>query len=200
MPAGNGFRSTRVPSTGRRRSGKSARRIGLRYDPPMKHIFFALMTLALGTALSAQQVTKQQVAGITNFTRLETTIACGGATTPEALTGIKKMGFNAVFNLRQANEPDANIPAEEAAARKVGLNFIHIPYNTQAPTPEVGDRFLAEIQKPGNQPAYIHCAGGSRAAGMWMLKRVLVDKWDVERATKEATDLGLANERVKVYA
>ena len=169
--------------------------------PGMKHTLFALMALtATTTGLMAQQVTKQQVAGVTNFARLETTIACGGATTPEALTEIKKMGFAAVFNLRQASEADANIPAEEAAARKAGLNFIHIPYNTQAPTPEVGDRFLAEIQKPGNQPAYIHCAGGSRAAGMWMLKRVLVDKWDVEKATKEAVDLGLANERVKVYA
>ena len=167
----------------------------------MKHTYFALIALAVGTAaLSAQQVTKQQVAGVTNFARLETTIACGGATTPEALTEIKKMGFAAVFNLRQASEPGADISVEEAAARKVGLNFIHIPYNTQAPTPEVGDRFLAEIQKPGNQPAYIHCAGGSRAAGMWMIKRVLVDKWDVEKAAKEATDLGLANDRVKQYA
>lgn len=167
----------------------------------MKHTLLALMTLLLGTvAASAQQVTKQQVAGITNFARLETTIACGGATTPEALTEIKKMGFAAVFNLRQANEPGADIAVEEAAARKAGLNFIHIPFNTQAPTPDVGDRFLVEIQKPGNQPAYIHCAGGSRAAGVWMLKRVLVDKWDVERATKEATDLGLANDRVKQYA
>lgn len=166
----------------------------------MKHTLLALMTLMLGAGASAQQVTKQQVAGITNFARLETTIACGGATTPEALTEIKKMGFAAVFNLRQANEPGADIAVEEAAARKAGLNFIHIPFNTQAPTPDVGDRFLAEIQKPGNQPAYIHCAGGSRAAGVWMLKRVLVDKWDVERATKEATDLGLANDRVKQYA
>ena len=152
------------------------------------------------SGLAAQQVTKEQVAGITNFTRLETTIACGGATKPEALAEIKKMGFKAVFNLRQANEPDANIPAEDAAAKAAGLNFIHIPYNTTAAGPEVGDRFMAEIQKPGNQPAYIHCAGGSRAAGMWLIKRLLVDKWDEGRAIKEAADLGLANERVKQYA
>jgi uncharacterized protein (TIGR01244 family) len=167
----------------------------------MKYTFSAFIVLTFATTgLMAQQVTKQQVAGITNFARLETTIACGGATTPEALAEIKKMGFSAVFNLRQASEPGADIAVEEAAAKKAGLNFVHIPYNTQAPTPEVGDRFLSEIQKPGNQPAYIHCAGGSRAAGMWMLKRVLVDKWDVDRATKEATDLGLANDRVKQYA
>ena len=33
-----------------------------------------------------------------------------------------------------------------------------------------------------------------------MIKRLVVDKWAVDRATKEAVDLGLANERVKQYA
>src|SRR5262245_37955055 len=167
----------------------------------MKYTLSALIALALAaSSLSAEQVTKKEVTGITNFAQVETTIACGGATKPEALSELKKMGFAAVFNMRMANEADANIPAEEAAAKAAGLKFIHIPYNTQSPDPSIADRFLAEIQKPGNQPAYIHCAGGSRAAGMWLIKRVLVDKWDLARATKEATDLGLANERVKTYA
>jgi uncharacterized protein (TIGR01244 family) len=173
--------------------------------PSMKTTRYATWTLAIlvlgvGAGLRAQQVTKPSVAGITNFARVETTIACGGSTKPEALAELKKMGFAAVFNMRMANEPDANIPAEEAAAKAVGLKFIHIPYNTQSPDPGIADKFLAEIQKPGNQPAYIHCAGGSRAAGMWLIKRIVVDKWDTDRAMKEATDLGLANERVKQYA
>ena len=175
--------------------------LGRKYDPAMKYTVLAFVAFTLAaSSLSAQQVTKPQVAGITNFARLETTIACGGATTPEALAEIKKMGFKAVFNMRQASEAGADIPKEEATAKEIGLNFIHIPYNTQAPEPGVADKFLAEIQKPGNQPAYIHCAGGSRAAGMWMIKRVLVDKWDMARASKEAVDLGLANDRVKQYA
>ncbi len=162
----------------------------------------ATFTLALGFAatLHAQQVTKQQVAGITNFARLESTIACGGATKPEALAELKRMGFAAVFNLRLESEPGIDLSGEAAAARASGMNFIHIPYDTQKADPTVADRFLSEITKPGNQPAYIHCAGGSRAAGMWLIKRMVVDKWDVDRAVKEATDLGLANERVKQYA
>lgn len=162
----------------------------------------ALVLAAASTVavVTAQQVTRQEVAGITNFARLETTIACGGSTKPEAFNTLKKMGFKAVFNLRQASEPDANVPEAEAAAKAAGLNYVHIPYNSQSMDPSVGDRFVAEIVKPANQPAYIHCAGGSRAAGMWLIKRLLVDKWDVDRAMKEATDLGLNSERVKQYA
>jgi len=34
---------------------------------------------------------------------------------------------------------------------------------------------------------------------MWLIKRVLVDGWDVNRAVEEATALGLTNEQVKRF-
>ena len=58
--------------------------------------FRLLLTCALATlvvTLNAQGVTKETVPGVTNFTRVETTIACAGATTPAAVAGIKKMGM-----------------------------------------------------------------------------------------------------------
>ena len=48
------------------------------------------------------------------------------------------------------------------------------------------DRFLQTITTAGNQPAFIHCASGNRAAAMWFVKRVLVDKWDMDKAGAEA--------------
>ena len=52
----------------------------------------ALLVAGLSAAvLSAQQVTKQTVPGVTNFARLETTVACGGATGPEAMPELKKL-------------------------------------------------------------------------------------------------------------
>ncbi len=39
----------------------------------------------------AQQVTKQDVDGVKNFKRLETTVACAGATKADAVPEIKKM-------------------------------------------------------------------------------------------------------------
>ena len=69
-------------------------------------------------------------------------------------------------------------------------------------TPEVSaaDRFLAEIAKPANEPAFIHCGGGGRAATMWFIKRMVVDKWDVDRASAEATALGMNNATLKQWA
>ena len=34
---------------------------------------------------------------------------------------------------------------------------------------------------------------------MWLIKRVLVDGWDVNRAVEEATALGLTNEAVNRF-
>ena len=34
---------------------------------------------------------------------------------------------------------------------------------------------------------------------MWLMKRVLVDGWDVDKAMEEATALGLANETLRTF-
>ena len=140
----------------------------------------------------AQNVKREEVPGVTNFARVETTVACGGATKAEAIPSIKKLGFASVINLRQATEPGAEIEKEQAAAKEAGINWVHIPFNVSAPAPDVVDRFLAAITKAENQPAFIHCAGGGRAAAMWMIKRVQIDHWETARAEEEATALGMS--------
>ena len=128
--------------------------------------------------------------GVTNFARLETTVACAGATKAEAVPAIKQMGFKAIINVRERSEPGAEMDQEEAAAKAAGLNFVNIPFVIAAPAPDLADRFLAEIVKPENTPAFIHCAGGGRAATLWAIKRVKIDGWDEARAFEEATALG----------
>jgi len=145
------------------------------------------------------QVTKEQIPGVTNFARVETTVACAGAVKPEAIAELKKMGFASVINLRLADEPGADIDAEAAAAKAAGVNFVHIPFSTQSPDPAVVDVFLKAVTTPANEPAFIHCASGNRAAAMWFVKRVLVDGWDEQRAGEEAAGLGLTNAALKQF-
>jgi uncharacterized protein (TIGR01244 family) len=161
---------------------------------------FVLVGCFLAVPASAQQVTKEQVPGITNFARLETTVACGGVTKPEAIPELKKMGFKSVINLRLPDEPGADIDLEAAAAKNAGLHFANIPFSYAKPDPKAVDRFLEVITSPGTEPAYIHCAGGGRAAMMWFIKRVVIDKWSTDRAMAEAEALGLTNVPLKTFA
>lgn len=166
----------------------------------MNRSILILGVAAMCVSLANAQVKKSTVAGITNFAQVETTVACAGAVTPDAVAGIKKMGFASIINLRLPTEQGIDIEAETAAAKAAGINFVHLPFNGGMPDPAVADRFLEIITKPGYQPAFIHCASGNRAAAMWMIKRVMIDKWDTDRASEEASQLGLTNSSLKAFA
>jgi uncharacterized protein (TIGR01244 family) len=157
------------------------------------------MTVVLFFTVGQAQVTKETVPGITNLARVETTVACAGNVTNSAVAEIKKMGFASIINLRLPTEQGADIEGETAAAKTAGIKFFSIPFNNAVMDPAVVDQFLQTITQPGNQPAFIHCASGNRAAGMWLVKRVLVDKWDVEKASTEAASLGLTNAGLKAF-
>jgi uncharacterized protein (TIGR01244 family) len=166
------------------------------------HVSSAIVTASLVVASAAvtAQVTKEQIPGVTNFARVETTVACAGAVKPEAIVEMKKMGFASVINLRLADEPGADIDVEAAAAKAAGINFIHSPFSTQSPDPAVVDTFLKAVTTRANEPAFIHCASGNRAAALWFIKRVQVDGWDQEKAAQEAAGLGLTNPALKQFA
>jgi len=160
-----------------------------------------LIALAVGAPVLAQQVTKPELPGVRNYARLETTVACAGAISAEqAVPAIKKEGFVSIVNLREASEPDANVEQEGALARAAGLKYFHVPFNGASPDPKAADAFVAAITSPGAEPAFIHCSGGNRAATMWMIKRMVVDHWDQDRATKEAMSLGQTSAPLRQFA
>ena len=160
----------------------------------------AVLTIAATLASAQTPVTKATVPGVVNFSKVETTVACAGATTPAALAEVKKMGYNSVINLRTTGENGFDADAEAAAAKAAGITYVHLPFNAQAPDPALVDNFLKAITDKANQPAFIHCASANRAAALWMIKRIAVDKWDVDKATEEATALGMTSPALKAFA
>jgi uncharacterized protein (TIGR01244 family) len=168
------------------------RRLIMRALVPVLVAAFSMTVLA--------QVTKQERAGIVNFSKVDAVVACGGATETSALDGLAKDGFKSVINLRMATEANANIDQNAAHAKSLGLNYIHIPFNGAQPDDTVVDRFLAAIADKANQPAYVHCGSASRVGAVWLVKRVLQDGWTVEKATEEAKLIGLRSEPLEKFA
>ena len=125
---------------------------------PRRSLALALLTLAatFAAAEGSAQVVKQDVAGIRNFSKIESTVACAGAITPAAIAEIKKMGYASIINLRLATEPGADIEGHMAMAKANGLPYYHIPFSSSSPDPAAVDTFLKTIQTPGVQPAFIH--------------------------------------------
>ena len=127
-----------------------------------------------------------EVPGISNFSRTGMEAGFGGATQPSAMGWLKDDGFVSVINLRLASEEGVELDASRAAAGAVGLNYIHLPLDTDNVDPQIIDDFLAAVRNELNQPVYVHCGSGTRAAALWMIKRVTVDSWDIDEASQEA--------------
>ena len=112
--------------------------------------------VCLAASAAAAQVVKEDVPGIRNFARVESTVACAGAITVDAVPAVKKMGYSSIINLRLATEPGADVEAHTAAAKAAGIQYVHIPFSATNPDPAAVDAFLKVITTPGVAPAFIH--------------------------------------------
>lgn len=173
----------------------------------MRTLLAAAVAVAIVSAGSSVPLVGQTAAqapetltGAVNYTRVDSTVACGGDTKPEAFPELKQRGFKAVINLRLESEPNANIAASRQAAEAAGLKYLHIPFDSQQPSPQTVDAFLAAVKDPAHSPVYIHCMSANRVGAVWLVKRVLVDGWDAEKATKEAEQIGLRSAALKAFA
>src|SRR5258705_7026759 len=158
----------------------------------------ALLFLLMSSVAFAQQVTKKEIPGISTFAQLETTIAWGGAKKPKAIGEVAKMGFKSVITLRLASEQGAQVEEEGEAVKAAGMRYVHLPFDAQNPDAHLIDNLIAAVTAPANQPAYVHCAAGGRAASLWMVKRVLADGWHEQRALTAANPPGL-NDRLPPF-
>jgi uncharacterized protein (TIGR01244 family) len=150
--------------------------------------------------LVSQTPEKYPLPGATHTTRVDAVLMCGGATSNEAFPALKKEGFVSVINLRQADEQGVDVPGARAAAEAAGLKYVHIPVRPSAPEAASVDAFLAAVTNKTNQPMYIHCGSANRVAAMWLIKRVVVDGWEIPRATEEAKAIGLTSEPLRQFA
>ncbi|MPY86298.1 MAG: hypothetical protein GEU99_00065 [Luteitalea sp.] len=145
-----------------------------------------------------QSEQKETLPGAQNYTRVDATVACGGATDAAAFPELKRQGFASVINLRQPSEP--GVAAEAAIVEQSGLKYIHLPFDAAAPDPAVVDRFLTAVADTSNQPMYIHCASANRVGAVWAIKRVLQDDWTLDDALTEADAIGLRSPQLRQFA
>jgi uncharacterized protein (TIGR01244 family) len=167
----------------------------------MRHLQTALLVVAAAVSVaSAQEAKKETVPGVVNFTKVDATVACGGALSGDAVSELKSRGYRAIINFRLASENGANVEGEQSTATAAGIKYIHLPFNAQSPDAKVVDAFLTAVSDPANQPVFVHCGSANRVGAMWLIKRVLQDKWTIEKATAEAELIGLTSAPLKQFA
>jgi uncharacterized protein (TIGR01244 family) len=157
-----------------------------------------LVLSAAAFVVAARLAAATSAAEIDKFNNVSDKVATGGQPTIAQIADLKREGFKTILCLREPSEFDA--AAEEAAAKERGLTYINIPVNRENPRPAQVDAFLAALSNPRVYPVFIHCATANRVAAFWMIRRVLVDKWDLEDAQREAKLVGLKNPQTRDFA
>jgi uncharacterized protein (TIGR01244 family) len=150
-------------------------------------------------AAQAPSAARESVPGATNYARIDAVVACGGATTAEALNELRRMGFRAVLNARLESEPSADVRQEGETVRSLGMTYLHIPFSADSPSSDAIDQFLEAVGNPAHHPIYMHCSTGNRVSALWFVKRVLRDGWPQDKAMAEAEAIGLTRPSLRDF-
>ena len=134
-----------------------------------------------------------EITGIPHFLKVTDQVWTGGQPWQEHFPKLKDAGVKVIINLRPQGEYDG--VREEAAVKKLGMAYFNIPVAFNEPDELDADDFLKLTDEQlKNGPVFIHCAVGSRVGAFWMIRRVLRDGWEFDKAVEEANRIGMRSQ------
>ena len=117
---------------------------------------------------------------INHFRRLSADITTSGQPSEEQLKGIAALGVTHVINLGMHDHERA-LPDEAASTSALGMNYIHIPVEFDAPTGEHFQRFCDEMAKLEGKTIHVHCIANLRVtAFLYRYQRDVLGKSEAE--------------------
>jgi len=149
---------------------------------------------ACGMTLIEKTGDLNELTAIPNFLKLNKEVWTGSQPTPEHLAKLKEAGVKVILNLRPHGEHNGAV--EAAKVKELGMSYFNIPVAFREPDELDADDFLKITDEQlKNGPVFIHCAAAVRVGAFWMIRRVLRDGWDFDKALEEANRIGLRNQQ-----
>jgi protein-tyrosine phosphatase len=106
----------------------------------------------------------------------------------ELINKCREYGIKTVVDLRK--EQEGGVPLERDALMKSGIRHVSLPMK-QVPEQTIITTYLALMDDPKTYPVLIHCKHGvGRTGVMSAIYRMEYQRWDNERARREANLLG----------
>jgi protein tyrosine phosphatase (PTP) superfamily phosphohydrolase (DUF442 family) len=118
---------------------------------------------------------------ICNWQRLDDRITTSGQPSEAQLGAIHRLGVSHIVNLG-LHSHDHALPDEAASVAALGMRYIHIPVEFDAPTEQDFDRFCAVMAEIGDRPAQVHCIANMRVSAFFYRYRRDRLGWDEARA------------------
>ena len=113
-----------------------------------------------------------ELTNIKAFLQISDSISTAGQPTASEFLAIKDSGHHTVINLSLADSPGA-IADESGIVQNLGLHYVHIPVQWDAPNANDALRFFEAMNQHADEPIFIHCAANKRVSAFVFLYRVL---------------------------
>lgn len=142
-----------------------------------------LMIFLLNYGANAQNCEANQ--NLPNLGCINANLYRGAQPTAEGFRELARRGIKTVISLRNDDE---NAHMEETEVVKNGMRFINLPLgNWLGPKDEKIAEILKQINKPENQPVFVHCKrGADRTGTVIAVYRISHDGWTAQQAQLEA--------------
>ena len=106
------------------------------------------------------------------FLQISDNISTAGQPTRAEFSTIRESGHQTVINLARSDSPGALINEQEVV-QALGLEYVHIPVEWDAPNMQDALRFFEVMNQHENHTVFIHCAANKRVSAFVFLYRVL---------------------------
>ena len=126
------------------------------------------------------------VIGVGNFAEVTPNLYRGGQPKREGLQALAKMGINTIVDVRLTGADK-----ETAAAKKLGIEVIALPWHCLFPKDYAIAEFLAYLREHPDKKVFVHCRYGDDRTGMMIAAyRMAEEGWSAEDARKEMNEFG----------
>jgi len=130
---------------------------------------------------------------ITNFRQYSEQFASSGQPGERQLEELGAAGFNRVVYIAYSDNDNA-LPNEDRIVKKLGMEYVHIPVEWNAPTKSDFYLFAGAMQRAPDARTLLHCQVNYRASAFAFLYRVLYLGVPVAAAKADLNSVWTPNE------
>lgn len=156
-----------------------------------RHIGRALAAGLLVTLASTAAATETP-SGIVNYREYSNSLSSSGQPTAAQLAALKKAGFERVVFLAFTDH-DESIPHEDRIVSRLGIAYVQIPVDWEAPTAGDFGAFAGVMQQAPQKKTLVHCQVNFRASAFSFLYRVLYENVPMDQAKDDMNSVWVPN-------
>lgn len=152
------------------------------------------LLLLVGFAILASPAhTRDELDDIVNYREYSATFSSSGQPDAGQLEALEEAGFERIVYIAYSDHQNS-LPNEDRLVKNLGMEYVHIPVEWDAPTASDFDLFAGAMQRAPDKKTLLHCQVNYRASAFSFLYRVIHEDVPVATAKADMNSVWVPNE------